>query len=167
MSAVTERATPATPRWLNSDEAEAWRGILAIVQRAFPEIERDLRTYDLLAVHYHILVALSAAPERTMRLTQLADSANLSPSRLTHRIGLLVDRGEVEINQDPDDGRAKRATLTAAGQQRLERVAPNHVETVRRVIFDHLSAEQTMALADALAPVATSLCDHPEYLNPS
>jgi DNA-binding MarR family transcriptional regulator len=163
---MSERAAPTTPRWLNTDEAEAWRGILAIVQRAFPEIERDLRTHDLLAVHYHILVALSAARDNTMRLAELADSANLSPSRLTHRIGLLVDRGEVDINQDPDDGRAKRATLTAVGRRRLEHVAPHHVETVRRVIFDHLSADQTVALADALAPVANSLVDHPEYLNP-
>ena len=164
---VTDSTGPDEPRWLDKDEAAAWRGLLAVVQRAFPEIERDLRAHhDMLAVHYHILVTLSEAPERTMRLAELADTANLSQSRLTHRLRTLIERGEVEICQDPRDGRAKHATLTKAGQQRLDTAAPDHVETVRRLIFDHLSPSQTVALAKALAPVAQSLCAHPEYLNP-
>lgn len=164
---VTDLTAPTEPRWLDEEEAAAWRGLLTVVQRAFPEIERDLRAHDLLSVHYHILVTLSAAPDHSMRLSELADRADLSPSRLTHRIKTLVDGGEVEICQDPADGRAKQATLTADGLRRLEAIAPHHVETVRRVIFDHLSPKQTAALADALAPVAAALCDHPEYLNPS
>jgi len=164
---VTDATKADKPRWLNSDEAAAWRGLLTVVQRAFPEIERDLRSqHDMLAVHYHILVTLSDASDETMRLTDLADSANLSQSRLTHRLRTLIARGEVEICQDPEDGRAKHATLTKLGRKRLEAVAPDHVETVRRLIFDHLSPTQTVALAKALAPVSTSLCDHPEYLNP-
>ncbi len=84
-----------------------------MVQRAFPEIERDLRSQaDMLAMHYHFLVTLSDAPGNKMRLTDLADSANLSQSRLTHRLGTLIERGEVEIRQDPEDGRAKNARLT-------------------------------------------------------
>ncbi len=164
---MTDRTDAAEPEWLNASEAQAWRGLLTIMQRAFPEIERDLRCHDMLAVHYHIFVTLSEAPDRTMRLSDLADSANLSQSRLTHRLRTLVERGEIEIKQDPDDGRAKQATLTDAGYVRLEAVAPHHVATVRRLIFDHLSPTQTVALADALAPVANSLCDHPEYLNPT
>lgn len=154
------------PRWLTEAQAEAWRGLLAVVNRAFPEIERTLRANDLLAVHYHIFVTLSVAPDRTMGLSELADSANLSPSRLTHRLRVLVDRGEVEVVPDPDDGRAKRATLTARGLRRLEAVAPIHVEDVQRLIFDHLDQAQTQALADGLGVVADALCRHPEYLNP-
>jgi DNA-binding MarR family transcriptional regulator len=164
---VTDPTNTDAPRWLNRDEAAAWRGLLTVVQRAFPEIERDLRSQaDMLAVHYHILVTLSEAPGNKMRLTDLANSANLSQSRLTHRLGTLIERGEVEIRQDPEDRRAKNATLTEIGQRRLEAVAPGHVETVRRLIFDHLSPSQTVALARALTPVSKSLCDHPEYLNP-
>ncbi|MEM7337159.1 MAG: MarR family winged helix-turn-helix transcriptional regulator [Actinomycetota bacterium] len=153
--------------WLDADESQAWNGLLAVVQRAFPEIERDLRTnHDMLAVHYHILVSLSGAPEHTLRLSDLAHTANLSQSRLTHRLRVLVDRGDVEITQHPDDKRAKHARLTEGGLQRLRTVAPAHVATVRRLIFDHLSPAQSRALAGALAPIAASLCDHPEYLNP-
>ncbi len=155
------------PNWLNAEEASAWRAILTLVQRAFPEIERDMRVnHDLLGVHYHILVTLSEVPDNTMRLTDLADDADLSPSRLTHRMKRLVDRGDIDINQDPNDRRVKQATLTANGVNRLKAAAPDHVRTVRRVIFDHLSPAQTAALAEALGPVAAALCDHPEYLNP-
>lgn len=154
------------PRWLNDDQAVAWRGLLAVINRAFPEIERTLKTHGLMAVHYTILVALSEAPDRSMGLGALADAANLSQSRLTHRIKTLVEAGDVVVAPDPDDGRAKVARLTASGFARLEGVAPAHVEDVQRLVFDHLDEDQTEALADALCTVAEALCRHPEYLNP-
>ncbi len=164
---MTKRTASDEPRWLNPDEKSAWLAILTLVQRAFPEIERDMRVnHDLLGVHYHILVTLSDAPDNTMRLTDLAAEANVSQSRLTHRLKCLIERHDIEINQDPDDRRVKRATLTDQGATRLASAAPDHVETVRRVIFDHLTQAQTEALADALGPVAAALCNHPEYLNP-
>ena len=153
-------------KWLNNTEKDAWIGLLAVMHRAFPEIERDLQTHGLLGVHYHIFATLSAAPDSTMGLSDLADSANLSQSRLTHRMRCLIENGEVEINPDPNDGRAKLATLTAAGHKRLTQVAPHHVASVRRLIFDHLTPSQTKALAAALEPIAEGLCAHPEYLNP-
>lgn len=156
----------AEPNWLNDNEAEAWRAFLAVVSRVFPEIERTLRDHDLLGVHYTVLVALSEAPDRTLRLSQLADAANCSLSRLSHRIRTLVDGGAVEIAADPDDGRAKNATLTDAGLARLERAAPEHVADVRRLVFDRLSPAQTTALADALCTVAEGLYDDPQLLNP-
>lgn len=156
-----------TDRWLDDDESAAWVALLTVVQRAFPEIERDLRTnHDMLPVHYHILVTLAAAPDDSLRLSELADAADLSQSRLTHRLRTLIARGDVEIAQDPDDGRSKQATLTPTGRRRLEHTAPAHVDTVRRVIFDHITPAQSRAIAEALEPVVTSLCQHPEYLNP-
>lgn len=154
------------PRWLNETQQTAWLGLLAIVNRAFPEIERTLKAHDLLTVHYAVFVKLSAAPGRSMRLSELADAANLSQSRLTHRLRLLVERGDVEICEDPLDGRAKNATLTETGMKRLKKVAPLHVEDVQRLFFDPLDDEQTAALSDALAIIADRLCEHPEFLNP-
>ena len=139
---------------------------MAIVNRAIPEIERTLKAHDLLGVHYHIFVELSAAPGRTLRLSQLADSANLSQSRLTHRLRLLVERGLIEVSEDPDDRRAKNATLTDVGYGRLVAIAPHHVEDVQRLIFDPLDDDETAALATALGKISSSLCEHPEYLNP-
>jgi DNA-binding MarR family transcriptional regulator len=138
----------------------AWRGLLVFLNRGLPEIERTLKGRDLLFVHYTILVALSEAPDRQLRLTDLADMANLSPSRLTHRLHTLIDHGYVALAPDEQDGRSKQASLTESGFAKLESVAPHHVADVRRLLFDHLDQAQTQALADGLSHVAGNLCDH-------
>ena len=154
------------PRWLDDTQQVAWRSLLAIANRALPEIERSLKAHDLLGVHYHIFVELSDAPARTLRLGELADSANLSQSRLTHRLRVLVERGEIEVSEDPGDRRVKNATLTDAGYERLVAIAPHHADDVLRLLFDPLTDTQTAALADAASTIAATLCEHPEYLNP-
>lgn len=159
-------SSPSEPRWLDDDQRTAWLGLLSIVNRAFPELERTLKSHDLLNVQYAILVKLSEAPDRCMRLSDLAEAANLSQSRLTHRLRALVSRGDVEVCEHPGDGRAKNATLTPAGLARLEHVAPFHVEDVQRLLFDPLNETQTAAMADALSAISDHLCAHPEYLNP-
>ncbi len=151
-------------RWLDDTEQQAWRALLVFVNRGLPELARTLKEHDLLVVHYSILVALSGAPNDTMRLSDLADAANVSQSRLTHRLRTLVGRGDVVISADADDRRGKHAHLTAAGRQRLEQVAPLHVEDVRRLVFDHLDDHETAALADALSKIAGALCDHDAFL---
>jgi DNA-binding MarR family transcriptional regulator len=152
------------PRWLDAEQQRAWRALLVFVERGLPEIERTMKEHDLLVVHFSILVALSEAPDRTMRLTDLADAANVSPSRLTHRLRTLTERRDVTIAADPQDGRAKRASLTATGRQRLEEVAQPHAQDVLRLVFDHLGPAETTVVADALSKVAAGLCDHPAFL---
>ena len=153
-------------RWLDETQQQAWRALLVIFNRGLPELERTLKQHDLLVVHYAILVALSAAPDDTMRLSELADAANLSPSRLTHRLRTLIERGDVAIAPHGADGRGKNATLTATGRRRLEAVAPLHADDVQRVVFDHLDRDDTAALARALSKVAQSLCGHDDPAAP-
>ena len=150
-------------RWLDDTQQLAWQGLLAIINRALPEIERTLKAHGLLAVQYGILVALADAPGSTLGLSDLANRANTSQSRLTHRLRDLIAHGDVEITDDPSDGRARNATLTAVGRARLDSVAPIHVEDVQRLIFDQLDPAQTDALADALASIAANLCDHEHF----
>lgn len=153
-----------TTRWLNDDQQQAWRAFLVLVNRGLPELERTLKTHDLLVVHYSILVALSEATDETMRLSDLADAANLSQSRLTHRLRTLVERGDVTIELDSEDRRGKHATLTNIGRRRLESVAPVHVDDVRRLVFDHLDQAETECLARALSKIANSLCEHEDFV---
>ena len=151
-------------RWLDETQQQAWRALLVFINRGMPRIERSLKEQGLLVVHYSIFVALSAAPEDTMRLSELADAANLSQSRLTHRLKTMIERGHVEITGDAEDGRAKNATLTPAGRRFLEQVAPIHAEDVQRVVFDHLDEAETEALAHAMSKIARTLCDHETFL---
>ena len=150
-------------RWLDETQQQAWRALLVFVNRGLPQLERTLKEHGLLVVHYSILVALSSAPSDTMRLAELADAANLSQSRLTHRLKTMIERGHVEITADEEDGRGKNATLTPSGRRLLEQVAPIHAEDVQRLVFDHLDASETAALADAMSKVAHTLCDHEAF----
>ncbi len=154
------------PRWLDETQQQAWRALLAFVNRGLPQIERTLKEQGLLSVHYAIFVALSSAPNDTMRLTELADSANLSQSRLTHRLRTLIENGHVEIAADEDDGRVKNATLTPSGRRLLERVAPVHAEDVQQLVFDHLDENETAVFATALSKIASTLCDHETFQQP-
>jgi DNA-binding MarR family transcriptional regulator len=153
----------AETRWLDETQQQAWSALMVFVNRGLPELERTLKAHDLLVVHYSMLVVLSAAPSDTMRLSELADAANLSPSRLTHRLRTLVERGIVEIAPDPVDGRGKNATLTPSGRELLESVAPLHAEDVQRLFFDHLTPTDSAHLATALSKVAFSLCDRDDF----
>lgn len=154
----------AEPRWLNETQQQAWRAFLVLVNRGMPNLERTLKEHDLLAVHYAILVALSESPDDTMRLSDLADAANLSQSRLSHRLRTLIDRGDVSVDQDPVDGRGKNARLTKTGRRRLESVAPLHAEDVQHLVFDHLDQAETECVARALSKIAADLCAHEHFL---
>ena len=149
----------AEPNWLDDTEQRAWRALLEVYLRLFPEIERGLRRFDLLQVEYGVLVALSESPEGRCQLSDLADQADISPSRLSHRLATMEERGDIERRASADDRRIVHATLTDAGRQRLETVAPHHVADVRRLLFDHLDEQQTAAFGDALAQIAEALGD--------
>lgn len=143
--------------WLDDTEQRAWQGMLGFARRSLLEIQRGLDAHDMLAVHYDILATLSAAADQTLQLSDLASTVGSSQSRLTQRLKLLIERGEVEVTPSPDDGRVKYATLTSAGTQRLRAVAPDHVRDVRRIVFDHLDAHETQVLAEAFTKIAANL----------
>lgn len=147
-------------RWLDDTQQQAWRALLVFANRGLPQLDRTMKEHDLLVVHYSILVALSAAPEFSLRLAELADAANVSQSRLTHRLRTLIDRGVVEVLPDGVDGRGKNAILTADGLRLLEAVAPLHVADVQRLVFDHLTPAEAAGLATAMSKVAFALCGH-------
>lgn len=140
-------------RWLNETEQRAWRALISLAQIGLPQLEATFRRHDLLHIEYGLLVALSEAPEDSLRMTDLARAASMSQSRLSHRMRRLVDRGLIEQRPCTEDGRVTYAALTAEGRALIEEVAPEHVADVRALIFDALSDEQTLALAEALETV--------------
>ncbi len=144
------------PRWLDDTERRAWLSLLAVVFVGIPELERRFRPYGLVHVEYGLLAALSEIADG-MRLSDLAATMNMSPSRLSHRLRKLVELGYVELASSECDGRVSIARVTEVGRSFVTKVAPDHVEDVRRIIFDHLSPAQVGALADALGTVAHEL----------
>src|SRR3954468_3115842 len=137
------------PRWLDADEQRAWRAWLYSTQLLLDRLDRELiRTTGISHAYYEILVALSEAEGRMMRMSELADRCLSSRSRLSHAVSRLEERGWVRRQVCPEDGRGQLAVLTDDGFAALEAAAPVHVESVRTHLFDQLSPEQVTAMRD-------------------
>jgi DNA-binding MarR family transcriptional regulator len=144
-----EAVPSSEPRWLDAEEQKAWRAWLYSAQLLLDRLDRDL-THETGISHayYEILVALSEAPGRMMRMSELADRCLSSRSRLSHAVSRLEERGWVRRQVCPNDGRGQLAVLTDEGFAALEVAAPVHVESVRAHLFDQLSPDQVAAMRD-------------------
>ena len=133
----------ADPRWLDDEEQRAWRAYLEASRRVMDLLERDLQAASGLPVtYYEVLVRLSEAPGRTMRMSELARRSLSSPSRLSHAVARMEDLGWIRREACPSDRRGSFAVLTDEGFRVIEAAAPGHVESIRTHFLDHLSREQ-------------------------
>ncbi|WP_219471591.1 MarR family winged helix-turn-helix transcriptional regulator [Nonomuraea rhizosphaerae] len=145
-------------RWLDDEEQRTWRSFLAATQLVNEALDRQLqRDAGMPHTYYMILVALSEAPERTMRMSELAARAQSSQSRLSHAVARLEERGWVRRQRCDSDRRGNFAVLTGDGFAALAAAAPGHVEEVRRSLFDALTPEQVGHLAEICAAVRDTL----------
>jgi DNA-binding MarR family transcriptional regulator len=145
------------PRWLSDDEQQAWRAALNLHKLLLRQLDRDLHADGLSGHDYEILVALSEAPDQRMRMTELADATSQSRSRLSHQITRMEARDLVRREECEGDKRGTWAVLTDFGMATIERVAPRHVESVRRHYLDHLSPTQQDQIRTAYQPIVEYL----------
>jgi DNA-binding MarR family transcriptional regulator len=148
--AATEESPRAEEReelWLSPGELESWLSVVRLMTRLPFAIEGQLqRDSDLSMVEYMTMAMLGDAPERTMRMSVLAEEASVSLSRLSHLVKRLEARGYVRREPDVTDGRFTNAILLPAGRRKMEESAPAHVEFVRRAVIDNLSPERLRRL---------------------
>ena len=136
------------PRWLTAEEQVIWRKFVAAWGALLAAVDSQLqRDSGIPLAYYEILVQLSEAPGRALRMTQLAEASSSSKSRLSHAVARLEERGWVRRTDCPTDRRGQVAQLTDEGFTALSTAAPGHVEQVRRALFDSLSAAQLSELA--------------------
>jgi len=137
------------PRWLNTDENEAWLALARTLMRLPAALDTQLqRDQGITHFEYQVLAGLSMSPEHNLRMSELALFADGSLSRLSHVVKRLERRGWVYRTPDPDDGRYTRAFLTDDGWQKVVEAAPGHVAEVRRLVFDPLTKAQQKQLRD-------------------
>jgi len=149
-------------RWLDDDEQQAWRGLLAANARIDRLLDEQLqRDSGMPHAYYMVLVSLSEQPERACRMSVLADLTMSSQSRVSHAVARLEERGWVRREPSTADGRGKLAVLTDAGRRALRDAAPGHVEQVRRVLFDRLTPEQVRQLRAITQAVTAAADDAP------
>ncbi|MBW8702419.1 HTH-type transcriptional regulator MhqR [Streptomyces sp. MBT84] len=136
-----------TTRWLTPEQERAWRSYIAASWLLEDTIDRQLQQEaGMPHLYYSVLAHLSDAPDRRMRMTDLAEATKITRSRLTYVVTRLEKDGTVRREGCPTDRRGSMAVLTDAGTALLERAAPGHVETVRAAVFDHLTPEQVSQL---------------------
>ncbi|MFE0650642.1 MarR family winged helix-turn-helix transcriptional regulator [Streptomyces sp. NPDC059534] len=149
----TETATP----WLTDGEQCAWRTFLDVQRMLAYQLERDLQPFGLTMNDYEILVNLSESAERRLRMSDLAAATLQSKSRLSHQITRMENAGLVRRENCESDRRGLYAVLTDDGMETMRKVAPHHVESVRKHFIDQLSTAALGDLHESLKPVAEQL----------
>ena len=145
-------------KWLSDEEQESWRAFVAMTGLLWENLDRQLQSEAGMPQSYYLILAmLSEAPDRRLRMSDLAFVVNSSQSRLSHAAARLEENGWIERIPAATDGRGSIAVLTDAGQEVLVATAPGHVAAVRRAIFDVLSTEQVAQLGEISRTVLRQL----------
>jgi DNA-binding MarR family transcriptional regulator len=144
-------------RWLDEKERQQWLTFIFATDLLNEQFERDMqRDAGMPLAYYQMLVALSESPERTQRMSDLAEMLLVSRSRLSHAVAKLEEMGWVKRTRCPNDRRGAFATLTDEGFAVLEAAAPDHVNSVRTHLFDQLTPEEL----EQLRAINEKLLDH-------
>src|SRR5207302_8307278 len=145
-------------RWLTPAEQETWRAFLAATRLLYEELERQLQQEaGIPRTYFEILVTLSEAPSRTVRMRDLADLTRSSKRRLSHAVSRLEEAGWIERVSCATDRRGALAHLTDKGFAALEAAAPGHATAVRRYVFDRRSEERCDELGRILGVIRDGL----------
>jgi DNA-binding MarR family transcriptional regulator len=145
-------------KWLTATELASWLSVVRLMTWLPWSIDQQLqRDSKLRMVEYQVLAMLSESPERTMRMSSLAEVTNASLSRLSHLVERLEIRGFVRREPDPTDGRFTNAILTEKGFRALAEAAPGHLAHVRSLVIDVLSPEQLRRLGRDAARIMSHI----------
>jgi DNA-binding MarR family transcriptional regulator len=148
----------------DDDGVAAWRAVLLAQSRALPAIERDMEAAGTVPLTwYDLLLELNGAPERRLRMQELASRAVLSRTRVSRIVGELEGAGLVERRADPGDGRGTVVVLTAAGRTALRRAAPVYLAGIERHFTRHVPPGARRAIATGLQRVVDA---HQATLDP-
>jgi DNA-binding MarR family transcriptional regulator len=143
------------PRWLDADQQRDWRAYIEGSVRLADLLDRDLKAHHgITTAEYEVLVRLSEAPDRRLRMAELAEHASQSRSRLSHTVARLECKGLVRRGTCGDDKRGVNAELTDEGFAFLERAARDHVTTVREYFIDAIEPADLEAIGRAFRAVA-------------
>lgn len=139
--------------WLSPTEEAAWRKYIVASRRLYEALDEDLAAHGLSLSDYEILVHLSDAKDRSLRMSDLADKTILSRSRLSHRIKYMEGKGWVERQKCDSDKRGTWAVMTTKGWNAIVKAAPDHVESIRNRFIDQISKADQANIATAFEKV--------------
>jgi len=156
MSNVTPKPTPEGAQPLNPDEEALVRSLTRVMYALPRAIDADMvREQRLPMTDYLALVHLSEAPDRRLRMSELAAACELSFSGMSRGVDRLESQGLIQRVRSEQDARGWNAVLTDAGLARLQAAWPTNLAAVRRHLLDHLTGIDLGKLSKALQSVAT------------
>jgi DNA-binding MarR family transcriptional regulator len=137
---------------LTVEELTVWRMLQRAQVRVTRHLEAELLVaHDLPLASYEVLMQLAEAPERRLRMNDLADRVLLSRSGLTRLIDRLQRDGLVTRQACPDDARGLFAVLSEHGAARLAEATPTYLRGIRTQVLDLLGAEDIAHVRGMLA----------------
>ncbi len=143
---------------LSPAEEDLWRAIMRIVKVLPRHLDSDLiHGVGVNASEYTTMMHLSEAPNRELRMSDLASATGLSPSRTTRLVDDLQSRSLVTKVASSTDARGNVARLTSRGMAKLRAAWPVHVASVRTRFFDHMDKAEIKLVAAAMSDVADHL----------
>lgn len=136
--------TTLTNSALTGEDLETWNSYLLATRLLFDELERRLiEDAGISLPDFILLFRLGEAGDQGMRMSELADSAVFSRSRISHAFSRLEAEGWVERRSCPTDRRGSYGFLTDPGRFKLDDAKTTHTEVVRRYFLDSIGdAEQ-------------------------
>ena len=151
---VIERAD-ARPLSSRDPRLQPWRSFLTAHARITRRLDEELRAeHDISLAEYDALLTIADAPDRTIRMRQLADRVLLSKSGVTRLIDRLVADGLVVRDQCMTDARGAEAVLTDKGLERLRRASRTHLRGIERHFFEVVDSGDLGAIQRAMVDVA-------------
>jgi DNA-binding MarR family transcriptional regulator len=145
-------------RWLTAEEQRVWRRWLTLNAQLSATLQRELQDDAGLSTQdYEVLVHLTDNPEGRVRVTDLARLMQWERSRVSHHVTRMERRRLVQRVECAEDGRGAFVVITPQGRAAIERAAPGHVNTVRRLVFDALSPEEVDAFGTIIEKALAQL----------
>lgn len=146
------------PPWLSDDAQKLWRRWLRLNAMLPGALNRELQADAGISLpDYEVLVRLTEAPDGRVRVTDLARELNWERSRVSHHVTRMQHRGLVKRSACRDDGRGAWVVLTGRGRSAIEKAAPGHARTVRRLIFDDLTPRELNVMSTVIDRVLGTL----------
>ena len=144
--------------WLSDEAEQLWRRWLRLNALLPGVLHRELQAdADLSLPDFDVLVRLTDSPEGRVRVTDLARALHWERSRVSHHVTRMERRGLVKREECHTDGRGAWVVLTTQGRTAIERAAPAHVATVRRLVFDALTPQEAEVMATVVGKVLARL----------
>lgn len=150
--------TTQTATSLTGTDEETWRSYLVAARLLFEELDRRLDSSAGVSLpDFTLLARLRDAGEDGLRMSELAESAVFSRSRISHAISRLENQGWVERRSCPTDRRGSYAALTASGTAKLAEAEPVHTEVIREHLLGSIEATDAESFRRVTDQIGRSL----------